>query len=172
MADDRNAPDGDRDVAAPKKKSKTVLIIVLVNLLIIVGGGVYLAMFTNVLGGSEAQAEPEAGEHTETPAPKESEYFSLEPFIVNLNEQGAPRYLKLTISVECAGDKDLIGAAMPRVRDGVLTYLSGLRLTEVQGRDAKETLRQELVKILGQTIHAEASDLEIRSVLFTEFVVQ
>lgn len=170
MAKEESA--GGADQPAPKPKSKAVLIIVLVNLLLIVGGGVYLVMFTNVLGGTEAKASPEQAEEEKAPLPKESDYVALDPFIVNLNELGAPRYLKLTISVECAGDKDQIGTAMPRIRDGVLTYLSGLRLTEVQGRDAKETLRQELVKILGQTINGDPDAIEVRGVLFTEFVVQ
>lgn len=168
MAEDKNAATA--ETSEKPKKSKLGLILILVNLVVIGGGFAYVALFTDLLGGHEAKAEPEGEEHKEEAEVKESAYASLDPFVVNLNEPGAPRYIKLSISVECAGNQEKLTSATPRVRDGILTYLSGLRLTEVQGRDSKEGLRQELVRILQQTVQAD--DLEIRSVLFTEFVVQ
>lgn len=168
MAEDKSG--AATEAAEKPKKSKLGLILILANLVVIGGGFAYVALFTDLLGGKEASAQPEGEQPKVEEEVKDSEYASLDPFVVNLNEPGAPRYIKLSISVECAGNQDKLAASTPRVRDGILTYLSGLRLTEVQGRDAKEGLRQELVKILQQTVQSD--EIEIRGVLFTEFVVQ
>ena len=172
MREEKNAPEAEQAPAAkPPGKSKVVMILMIVNTVIVLGVGGFL-VYTNVLGGSDASAanaeeKPEANEEETKP----TNYVALDSFVVNLNEPGAPRYLKLTFSVEVRGSDNAAEKIAERtapIRDRVLTYLSGLRLSEVQGRDSKNVIKQRLVETLRETVPGDV----VQNVLFMEFVVQ
>jgi flagellar FliL protein len=94
----------------------------------------------------------------------------LEPFLVNLDEPGIPRYLKLQIQVEL-----LDGASVKvfeknktLVRDEVLGYLSGLKVTSTLGADNKNQIRSELERRVTELIGKD----RVRRIVFADFVVQ
>jgi flagellar FliL protein len=170
MADDKNTPEVD-PAAASKGGSKLVpILLVLILVAVLGGGGAFAAMHFGLIGGGEASAKTDESAEEAPPEAGPPAYVALDPFVVNLNEPGPPRYLKLTFSVEVpgSGNDEKVATNVPRIRDRVLTYLSGLRLTEVQGRDAKTNIKSQLLAILQETV----PDDVVQNVLFMEFVVQ
>jgi flagellar FliL protein len=122
-----------------------------------------------------ATAQPAEAAPAEPPAePPKNEVvgkvIALDPFVVNLDEQGQSRYLKLTLQFELAESETeaAINKSKQLIRDAFLSHLSGLKLVDTLGVAAKDKLRadlmQKLIDILGPN--------KIRRMFFQEFVVQ
>ncbi len=118
---------------------------------------------------AHAATEPQE----EAPAPNTTEVtgpvVELPPFVVNLDEQ-QPRYLKVTLQLELVnGD---VAATLEKnklvIRDAILSHLSGLKLADTLGSEAKDKLRLELQKKTEEVI----GEHKVRRVFFQEFVVQ
>jgi flagellar protein FliL len=95
---------------------------------------------------------------------------ALEPFVVNLDEPGTARYLKMTVQLELVNEHD--GEAIEKskqvIRDEVLSYLSGLHVKDTLGATAKDTIREALMK----RIEAVVGEHKVRRMFFQEFMVQ
>jgi flagellar FliL protein len=95
---------------------------------------------------------------------------SFEPFVVNLDEPGTARYLKVTLQLELANPEAAESAEKSKqlVRDAILSHLSGLHVKDTLGAEAKEKIRTDVLakveKVLGPA--------KARRVFFQEFVVQ
>ena len=96
--------------------------------------------------------------------------ITLDPFVVNLNEPGSSRYLKVQLQVEVAN-----GAAAKSfekskqlIRDDLLSYLSGLKVADTLGAESKDKIRDELQAAVGEVIGED----RVHRVVFIEFVVQ
>lgn len=152
--------DDGKDGEAEAKPSKLPMLLALVNLL--ATGAVGFLVFS----------APAAGGPTSEPIDPEVPpiAISLEPFIVNLNEPTSSRYLKTTLEVEVHGEKRQLAfeAKKLAIRSDLLRYLSGLKLDQTLGEDAKmkihDDLSARLVEILGEDVVAE--------LYLTDFVVQ
>jgi len=95
----------------------------------------------------------------------------LDAFVVNLDEPGATsRYLKVSLELELADAKaqEEIEKSKQVIRDEVLRHLSGLKLADTLGAKAKDTLRDELMKIIEDVVGPG----KVRRMFFQEFVVQ
>lgn len=146
--------------AAPAKSSKMLLIVIL--LLVVVGGGgaAYFLMFNK-------KAKPAAEDDGD--GQKVGPVVAMKSFIINLDEPGGSRYLKLAIDLEMRKPLTEEQSRMTvRVRDKIIVYLSGLRIADVQKRDAKLKLKAELVKLANQAYRGK----RVRDVYFKEFVIQ
>ncbi len=163
MADENTAAEGTEVEEAPKK-SKLPLIIGAV--VVLAGGGGAAFMFM-----SPKPAEAEAAPGPALPTDKLGKLMPLESFIVNLNEAKSTRYLKITFSVELADEsvQEVVDERLPLIRDRVLTYLSGLSVDDVRGEAPKETVRETLIMRVNEALNMDGG---VRSVLFTDFVVQ
>jgi flagellar FliL protein len=145
------------------KPSKLILALLVLNL-----GATGFATF-KILTAKPAQA---AAKH-EPPPPSTSEVgptLSLDPFVVNLDEAGQSRYLKVTMMLEVS-TKDVIvkiTKGQQLVRDAILSHLSGLKLSDTLGVAAKEKLRIDVIA----KIDAILGPGKVRRVFFQEFVVQ
>lgn len=184
--------------AAPKKGGKLKLIIIVVAALL-VGAGLGFGVVKFLGGGgeppvAEGQAAPPAeaapaepaktekpaeGGHTAPPAegaaaPAEGEAASLmvefQPFVVNLNDSGGKRFLKMSMSMEAetAEVQKELTAKMPQVRDMVLLLLSSLAYDDVSTMDGKMRLRSQ---ILNRT-NTQLTYGKVKNIYFSEFVVQ
>ena len=146
------------------KPSKLILALLVMNL-----GATGFATF-KILTAKPAEA---AGATHEPPPPAVSEVgptHSLDPFVVNLDEAGQSRYLKVTMMLEVS-TKDVIGKitkSQQLVRDAILSHLSGLKLSDTLGVAAKEKLRADVITKIDGILGAG----KIRRVFFQEFVVQ
>jgi flagellar basal body-associated protein FliL len=155
------APEG-----PPKPKTPKVLVgLLAVNILL--SAGILLKV-----AGSPAQVATAHAASEKAEATKEivGPMATLDPFVVNLDESGTPRYLKVQIELEM---KD--GAAVrvldknkTLVRDATLAYLSGLKLDETLGAANKDQIRDALSEHIAEII----GEGRVRRVVFAEFVVQ
>lgn len=151
---------------SPAKSSKAVLGLLLLNL-----GATGFVAFKLLTAHPAAAAAPHGG-HGAEPAPAGEAMgpiVSLDPFVVNLDEPGTSRYLKVTLQVEVAPkSEEVLAKSKELIRDAVLSHLSGLHLKDTLGAEAKDRLRQELVskinKLVGQG--------RVRRMFFQDFVVQ
>ncbi len=121
-----------------------------------------------------ATAAAPAAEHGESSGPTTSEItgpvVALEPFVVNLDEPGQSRYVKVTLQVELVAkdDEHVLEKSKLAVRDMILSHLSGLKLADTLGTAAKDKLRTDLMTKLIPII----GEHHVRRMFFQEFVVQ
>jgi flagellar FliL protein len=94
---------------------------------------------------------------------------ALDPFVVNLDEPGTSRYLKVTLQLELAPKaEEALEKSKQLVRDAILSHLSGLHLKDTLGAEAKDRLRGDLLAKLGKLIGPDKA----KRMFFQDFVVQ
>lgn len=115
---------------------------------------------------AEAKPPPQAPITNEVVGP----VIALDPFVVNLDEPGQSRYLKLTLQFEliAAEDEALITKNKQLLRDTMLSYLSGLHHADTLGAKAKDKLRADLMEKIEKIVGPN----HVRRMFFQEFVVQ
>jgi flagellar FliL protein len=156
------------DAAVKPKTSKAVMALLVLNLAAS-GFGVFKLLTTS----HHAEAATHEDKHPE-PVPTAEvvgPILPLDPFVVNLDEPGNSRYLKLTIQLELwkGGDAEkAIEKSKQVIRDVILSHLSGLKLADCLGAAAKDTLRTALMGKLEAIIGPN----KVRRMFFQEFVVQ
>ena len=160
----------DDNVAADERQPKTrppklVLGLLAANL------GVSAFILVKVMGG-QAHATPH-----EPPPPHDAvrkevvgPLVALDPFVVNLDESGTPRYLKVQLQVEMkdGGAVKALERNKTLVRDRLLGYFSGLKLSETLGADNKDQIRGELESQVAEIV----GEGRVRRIVFADFVVQ
>jgi len=120
-----------------------------------------------------ATAAPPAAQH-ESSAPTSAEITGpvvpLDPFVVNLDEPGQSRYVKVTLQLELVTHEaaEELEKSKQVIRDMILSHLSGLKLADTLGTTAKDKLRTELMAKL-ETIVGQH---KVRRLFFQEFMVQ
>lgn len=170
------------------KKNNTMTIVIVVVLLLTVvgaGGAAYFFFFKGKGGEEGAEA---GGGHSEAAAkPAEAKPAAggggggnetdmvgiinrMDPFIVNLNEVDASRYLKLTIELEVTSEETVkeLDKRGPQIRDLAVSILSSKSFADIQGADGKYRLKEELMFAINKIL----SNGQIKHIYFTQFVVQ
>ena len=111
--------------------------------------------------GGEGQAGPTKGIGT---------LVKLDIFIVNLNEPGGNRYLKVGLELELkdSAAQAAVERLKPLLRHQTIAYLSNLTYAQTQGLVAKERIRLDLLS----RINGALEEPGIRSVYFNEFLIQ
>jgi flagellar FliL protein len=148
------------------KPSKLVLLLLVLNLGASGSAVFRLLTVSPAAAAGAVHAEPPPSPTAEVTGPT----LALEPFVVNLDEPGSARYLRVKLQFELASNEAeaAITKSMLLVRDVILGHLSGLKLVDTLGTQAKEKVREELVKKL----EASFGPGKIRRMFFTEWVVQ
>ncbi len=137
-----------KDSQEPKKKGKKGLVIALAAVLLLGGGGGGTAWyFMKPKPDAEADAE-----HAR--ATKKKTFAALEPFTVNLADEGGERFVQVAIVLEVADSKtgEQLTAVMPAVRNAVLMLLSSKTSKELLTVAGKEQLAGELAMAAGMQI--------------------
>jgi len=153
------APEEMEQAPPPKPKGKLKKIILYFFLLIfLVGGGgfAYLAFFD--------EPAPAKKEHAERAI------MSLQPFLVNLADRDARRYLKVKIELEVNNEKTAkeLEKSMPRIRDQLIFLLSSKSYQDIATPEGKHQLKKEILQRLAAAPHGK----KITGAFFTEFVAQ
>lgn len=102
-------------------------------------------------------------------------YVSLDPFTVNLSEDGdGPRllYAGLTLKVKDAATQEALATYRPQVRNRLVLLLSGKAPGDISHAEGKQLLADEIVARLSDALDGGQTELHIDQVLFTEFIVQ
>lgn len=165
-AESEEGQEGEQPAA---KKSKKKLIIIAVILLVLIGGGV--AGFLLMSGKSEEHKEEEIALDEHGNPVNNSVYYTLPQFLVNLNATGKSQvFLKTTVILEVGKQSDIpyIESNMPRLVDGINTYLRELRSSDLAGSAGIQRLREEILLRVNKTI----APVEVKDVLFKEIIVQ
>lgn len=177
--------------AAPKK-SKMMLIVILL-LVVVAGAGGFFGWkyFKSAKADTTAQAassghdDEESGDEERPKKGKKKNKKALEkepgggatvnfePFLANLADKEASRYVKASIRLLVANKESAETIAkgetlMPRLRDTILTLLSAKTAEEITSNDGKEKLKKEILEKVNEYLPEEGAE----EVFFTDFVVQ
>lgn len=157
--------------AAPAKSKKKKIIIIAVLALVLIGGGVgAFFMFSGKPEEHKKEEEVAAVDEHGNPINK-TVYYTMPQFLVNLNSSGKSQvFLKTTVVLEVAKDTDIpfIESNLPRLVDGVNTYLRELRSSDLAGSAGIQRLREEILLRVNKAI----TPVQINDVLFKEIIVQ
>jgi flagellar FliL protein len=149
--------------APPPKKSKKLLVIgVLVAVLAALGGGGWY--WTHL-----REAAPKAVEK------KPPVFVTLEPFTVNLLQEGGDHYLQVGIVFQVDGDKtvDAMKAYMPIIRNRILLVLSGKHPSDLSQVDGKQKLVAELLQVARESLpDATTPEHGVDGAFLSSFVIQ
>lgn len=175
----------EKPVPAPapaKSGSKKLLLIIGAIFLLAAGaGGGYFLSAKNTSqhtaksssADSEHGTDEEGGEHD---APKGvSHYLPLQPpFVINLADEEASRYLQVEIELMSHDAKAIenVKTHMPRIRNSLLLLLGQQRVSELTTREGKEQLQARLLDEIRKIMEAETGKPGVDAVYFTSFVMQ
>ncbi|WP_353683472.1 flagellar basal body-associated protein FliL [Thermodesulfovibrio sp. 3907-1M] len=144
----------------PKKKSKLPLIIIAA--LVLIAGAAAAYFF--ILGKGD--------QHTKSATSKESQgvNFALEPFVVNLMDQGGTKYLKVTVQLELSQAKlaEEAKSKTPQIRDAIITLLTNKTSDELITPEGKLLLKDEIKQRVNQIL----GENTVTNVYLTDFVMQ
>jgi flagellar FliL protein len=157
--------------AAPAKKSRRGLMIILVVVVLLLaggGGGAYWFLFRGDAEAAAADAEPEP-----EPEIEPTGVVELEPFVVNLADPSGTRFLRVTLSLvvaneEVAKEFEHEKVVHMRVRSSILELLAQKQAAELTSPEGKTALKTEI----DEAVEHAAHELEVKDVLFSEFIVQ
>ena len=151
------------------KKGSFKKIIILGLALALLGGGGFAGwkfFLAKKISPSEGKADGVTARESTTPGI----LLKMEPFIVNLLDQGGKRYLKTQFQIEVDSEEvqKELQARTPQVRDAILLLLTSKSFSQIGVPEGKTELRTELI----ERINAILKGGTIRTLYFTEFVVQ
>jgi flagellar FliL protein len=150
----------------PKKKGGFVKLLAIVLLACAGGGAGAYFYFVKAAPAHAKEAEPE-------PPPAPTGILALEPFVVNLADTGATRFIRVTLSLvlqdeEQAKELEEHAIEKARVRSGILELLAEQHAEKLVTPEGKD----ELKKTIAERIEHAAHELKVVDVLFSEFVIQ
>lgn len=153
--------------------NKTAAITVIIVALLVVGGSGAWFYF------SSENPAIEATSNKAIEARGESYYLALEPpFIVNFVYKDTLRYLQMTLSVMSHEPKILeqVSHHMPAIRHRLIMLISNKGFDELNGKENKEVLRDEMLFEIRNIIQAEQNKThnpgQVEAVYFTGYVMQ
>jgi len=153
-----------------------ILLIVGLALASSAGGGLLSFVLINRTLRAEAKAAEKPGAENEekiVEALEKSAVLPLEPFVVNLADADAARYLRIKISLmvdDKSKTKELLEnqALQLKVRDVILQSLTAKTSKDLISEDGKNKLREEI----REKINLYFREPKLVEVMFTEFVIQ
>ena len=170
----------DQPEAPPKRKGGSsmgkMLLVILLALVSSAGGGlISFVLISRTLAAQGKTAEkPEKAEQERIAEMLEkSAVIPLEPFVVNLADTDAARYLRIKISL-MVDDKSKLKevsenqALQLKVRDVILESLTAKRSQDLINAEGKNNLRHEIQEKVAIYFRAP----KLVDVMFTEFVIQ
>jgi len=151
------------------KKGSFKKLIVLGLALIVLGGGGY-SSWKFFLAEKMSSQDSKAGKVAAPKSMAPGIMFKLEPFIVNLIDQGGKRYLKTQFQIEVDSEEIAkeLQVRTPQLRDAILLLLTSKSFSQIGVPGGKIELRTELIEQINGVLKSGA----IRTLYFTEFVVQ
>ena len=153
-----------------------MLLVVLLALVSSAGGGVVSwVLISRTVGAQASAAKPGEKPEEENLAEvlEKSAVLPLEPFVVNLADTEAARYLRIKISlmIDDKGKLPAIAenqALQLKVRDVILQSLTNKTSRELINEDGKNKLRHEIQ----EKVAIYFREPKLVDVMFTEFVIQ
>lgn len=173
----------EQEVVTPPAKSGSsvgkMLMIVLLALVSSAGGGVISFVLINRALGAQTKVADDPDKSKEAEQIKvaamlqKSAVLPLEPFVVNLADEDAARYLRIKISLMIDDKSKVkeIGDNQPlqlKVRDVILQTLTAKTSQDLINEEGKNKLRHEIQ----DKVSLYFREPKLVDVMFTEFVIQ
>ncbi len=196
------APVDDVPAAPPKKKRRKMLVpIIIIATLLVVSGSAGFFYFQRAGAATKSRAEERKAKAAERETNKEmdgegkssetaaadntnsiepfddsgvQQVVELQPFIVNLADKDAARYLRLTVSLGIGESAEGEGKGKPntlfttRVRNAMLGVLTSKTSDEVRSPEGKALLSKELVR----AARAASTEPQVEAIYITDFIIQ
>ncbi|NLH50065.1 MAG: flagellar basal body-associated FliL family protein [Myxococcales bacterium] len=174
MAEQEELEKGEQE--QKKGGGKKKLIFIAVGAVVLIGAVVGALFGFGVIGGKHHAAtenNPASADPGEAAKPVDPTVVlpsvELESFVVNLADTDQNRFLKVTMVVELTKEelKKEIESRKPKVKDAIITLLSGKTSAQVRDSKGKLKLRQEITLRLNEILGTNA----VNEILFTEFII-
>lgn len=180
MPEETNVEEEQQPVQPAKSSSaigKMLMIVLLALVSSASGGVVSWVLISKTMGaharGAEKPSEEELEEEKVAELLQKSAVVPLEPFVVNLADADAARYLRIKVSL-MIDDKSKLPeiieneALQLKVRDVILQSLTAKTSQELINEEGKNKLRHEIQDKVAVYFH----EPKLVEVMFTEFVIQ
>jgi|SRR5208283_1689643 len=156
------------EVETPKKNkkgSKSLILIIIIAVAVLAGGGSAFFFLTKSGNGEKTPKKSEEQRKKE-----ESAMFALDPFVVNLNDQSASKFLKVSMQLELSNQADLesVKAKTPQIRDVIINILTSKTADSLMSPEGKLQLKDEINMQINQIL----GNNTVKNVYLTEFVMQ
>jgi len=150
------------DAKTIKKGKKLILIIAAAVVVAMVGGGGAF-FFLSKSGGAKQQKKEEVKK-------EDGVMFALDPFVVNLSDQGTARFLKVSMQLELSSQSimESAKAKTPPIRDAIINLLTSKTSEMVMSSEGKLQLKDEINLMVNQIL----GNNTVKNVYLTEFVMQ
>ena len=171
---------GEQGAASPKKKGLMAPIMIGLALAVLLGGGAAYAVMSGLVplgeteiadGDKDAEKDSHsadqdhAGEHGEKEPPV---FVGFEPLTITLTHGGAPRQLRLALSVETSKEyAEKVELMKPRMLDALNTLLRAMNERELTEPAGLDRLRAQMLR----RVRIAADPTAVKDLLITEFVV-
>jgi flagellar FliL protein len=182
MAQNEEAAPAAADAPKPARPgaNKLVPIMLVVNVAMM-GAVLFMVMrkpsarsSTTPSAESEPAAAPaahgEAPAAAPTPGGAPGPVLKLENFVIQLRGVDQDRYVRVAFDMEVTaeGDKEVVQARLPQIRDSVITYFSDRTLDELRGSEGIERTKTALMKRLDEIVGGR----RIHALYITDFIIQ
>ena len=104
-------------------------------------------------------------------------YFDLDPIVVNLNDPGVTRYVRISLTLEVNGAMDekegkvFLDQKKPLMKHWLTLYLSNQTIEDARGEKNLTRMQTQISETLNAGLFPEGKP-RIKSVLFKEFAIQ
>lgn len=174
MADEATKPEGEGTDGQDGAKKGSVLPWIAVTLLA-GGAGVAIPFLVPVSAENEPEQPPEPPPY-EIPEPEEMAFVPFESVVVNLDEGAMTRYLRITVALQVAKEKELeittkVEDQKALLKDWIINQISDKGLDDIRGRAGQNRLRREIRDKFNSVLFPDGYD-QIYDVLFDEYNVQ
>lgn len=174
MADEESKPEGEDAEGQDEAKKGGVLPWIAVTLLA-GGAGVALPFLMPAPADGQTDEPPEPPPY-EIPEPEEMAFVPFESVVVNLDEGAMTRYLRITVALQVAKEKELeittkVEEQKALLKDWIINQISDKGLDDIRGRAGQNRLRREIRDKFNSVLFPDGYD-QIYDVLFDEYNVQ
>ena len=154
------------EIKPKKKKGKGLILIIVIAVAVLLGGGGAF-FFLSKSGGDKAHKKGDAAASAKDEA---SVMFALDPFVVNLSDQGANKFLKVSMQLELANQTlmESAKAKTPQIRDAIINLLTSKTSDTLMSPEGKLQLKDEINMMANQVL----GENTVKNVYLTEFVMQ
>jgi flagellar basal body-associated protein FliL len=174
---------------AQEKKSSVGMLTWLIMLVIVIvccGSGLLLGKLLAKPSQKPAPAAQEqnpskeqipAPADTQSSNPSASWYYNLEPVVANLDEPGATRYVRATLTLEISNKVDekkaiaFLDGKKPVLINWLTIYLAGFGLDDIRGDKNLKRIQSQILDSFNEKLF-EGSKPMIKNILFREFAIQ
>jgi len=165
----------------PRSKTGILTWIIMAVIILTLTGSGYVVGRLFAGSGLMQKAEPTVKETQKEKSPsdgsatnsKDTWYYDLEPIVANLNEPGAMRYVRASITMQINASWEKIKAETilelqkPRLRSWLAIYLASLTTEDATGPQNLRRIQLEILDAFNEILFQDARP-QIKQILFKE----